>query len=170
VGDVAAEADTGRLTVVCRAIRMLVLVAGVAIGGTGEHRKPVSITLGCVEADDDWVVAITASDVDAFAGYIEPADGSWQVNWMTGLWADLLEPTERNRVLSRATESIRGKEWSLGLVEYDGTRFWVLGDGSVQFSTPEATHDARNVLELIARRYLRGATDVKCESPVRPPE
>ena len=148
-------------------IPIVLLTTGLVMAGTGEKSQLVSLGFGCVATDDDWLVTVTASGVDSFAGHIEPADGRWRVNWQTGLWEDLLQPTERNRVLSRTTELIQGNQWPVGLVERDGKRHWVAGDGFVQFSIAESTPDATGLLTRIAGRYRHRTADMKCKPPVQ---
>ena len=144
-----------------------VLAFPVATGsGVGSEARLVSIGFGCVEADREWRITMTAPGVDSFAGHIEPGDGSWRVNWLSGMWESSLEPSDSTRIISKRTESIQGRGWSLGLVERAGDRFWVASDGFAQFLVPEGTPEAVKLLRDIAGRYRNRTDEMKCESPL----
>ena len=148
-------------------VLVLALAFSVATGSQlGSETRLVSIGFGCVVADREWHVTTTARGIDSSAGHIEPSDRAWRINWLSGAWEDLLKPSDSTRIISKRTESIRGRDWPFGLVERAGERFWVASDGLAQFLVPAGTAEPVDLLKELVGRYRKRTEEMKCESPV----
>jgi hypothetical protein len=137
----------------------------VAVGSECKGTHLVAAGLCCFDVPCDYEVVQTSSWRDAWSGYIEPPDHSWRVTWYVGLYEKLLKPKEGKRVVWQRDEHFNSEQWTTGLIEEDRGRSLVLSDGTIQFTIPEETVDAPQVLRRIAAMRKFRKEGVQCLPP-----
>lgn len=133
----------------------------------GSHR--VCIGMFSIDAPCSYRIVQTISGVDTASGYIEPSDRSWRVNWLTGMWEKMLNPTEHRRIVWKRTDTVGEARVAVGLVEEQGQRFYVVGDGWLQMRIPESVTGGLGVLKGLYSKSEVRTGGRRCDSAETPP-
>jgi hypothetical protein len=151
---------------VLHALHASLLAVAIVSGGANDDGcwKLTRLVTGCIDLPCGYEVTVTESGVDIAAGYIQPPEDNWRVNWLFGMWGRLLEPGPNREVVWKKSGTINGRTIAIGEVLEGNVRLIAIEDGIMQFTIPAKLPRAESLLTALVSRYLHG-TRPDCEGP-----
>lgn len=155
-----------RMIPVLVAVALCALVISTAEEADCHKDRLIRLGFECLKLPCDLQATELSGFPDAAIGYIEPSDGSWRVNWMSGLWENLLSETSEREVVWERSEYINGRRFRIGLVEDGGRRMYVLQGGAMlQIAVPEAVDSGLELIRSLAADLHSTPTVGECSPP-----